>query len=75
MSKTIDLSKTLYELSKENPQIIEIMLELGFKDIGKQGVLQTAGRVMTIPKGAAMKKMDLEVIKQAFRKNGYDIRE
>jgi hypothetical protein len=75
MSKTIDLNKTLYELSKEDPQIIEIMMELGFQDIRKPGVLQTAGRVMTIPKGAAMKKMDMEIIKQAFRKNGYDIRE
>lgn len=75
MSKTIDLSKTLYELCKDDPQIIHILMELGFKDIGKPGVLQTAGRVMTIPKGAAMKNKDLEIVKQTFRKNGYDIRE
>ena len=55
--KEIDLSKTLYELVAQYPEIQEIMSQLGFTAINQPGMLQTAGRYMTIPKGAQMKKI------------------
>ena len=75
MGKIIDLNKTIYELSKEVPEITEIMLELGFKDIAKPGMLNTAGRLMTLKKGAAMKKIEMEVIVKTLSEKGYEIRE
>lgn len=74
MSKEIDLKKTIYELSQENPEIIGIMKELGFESITNEGMLHTAGRFMTIPKGAAMKSISLEKIKQVFELKGYIIK-
>lgn len=73
MSKTIDFSKSIYELSKENPEIVEIMKELGFDNIGNPAMLRTAGRFMTIPKGAAMKNISLEQIRDVFLEKGYNI--
>jgi hypothetical protein len=75
MSKTLDLSKTVYELCKEDPQMIEIMKELGFDQITNKASLNTVGRFMTIPKGAVIKSMDLEKIKSEFIKRGYGIKE
>lgn len=75
MEKIIDLNKTVFELSKENKEIIHIMKELGFDKIVNEGMLSTAGRFMTIPKGAAMKGIDIEKIKQAFISKGYKIKE
>jgi hypothetical protein len=75
MSKVIDLSKSVYELSKENPEIIEVMKELGFDNIANPAMLNTMGKFMTIPKGAAMKKIDLNLIKDNFAKRGYTILE
>lgn len=74
MSKVIDLNRTVYELYNEHPEITEILSELGFKDITKPGMLRTAGRFMTIPKGAAMKKIDLETIIETFRNKGFEIK-
>ena len=71
MDKVIDLSKTVYEISKENPEITELLSELGFGDITKPGMLATAGRFMTIPKGAAMKKIGMELIVKTLRERGY----
>jgi hypothetical protein len=51
------------------------MQELGFTDITKPGMLNTAGRFMTLPKGAAMKGIGLDVIKTAFEKNGFTVHE
>lgn len=31
MTKELDLSKTVYELWKENPEIVDIMKSLGFE--------------------------------------------
>lgn len=74
MSKEIDLKKSIYELARENPEIVDIMKELGFESIAKVGMLNTAGRFMTIPKGAAMKSISLEKIKQVFENKGYTIK-
>lgn len=73
--RKIDLTKTVYELCTADPAIAEIMTELGFSDITKPGMLQTAGRFMTIPKGAAMKKLEMDKIKQAFSSRGYEVLE
>ncbi|MNJ74777.1 hypothetical protein D3C77_717650 [compost metagenome] len=75
MSKVIDLSKTVYELCSADPEIIDIMVGLGFEQLAKPGMLQSAGRFMTIPQGARLRKVDMESIKAAFRANGYEIEE
>jgi hypothetical protein len=71
--KKIDLSLTVYELCKENPETVEILQDLGFNDITKPGMLQTTGRFMTVPKGAQMKHIDLALIKRVFEEHGYEV--
>lgn len=73
MEKVINLSKSVYDLCKAYPEIIDIMKELGFESITKPNMLQTAGRIMTIEKGAAMKGVDLGIIKEAFISKGFSI--
>lgn len=75
MTKSIDLKKTIYELVQEHQDISGIMHDLGFKDIVNPAMLNTAGRVMTIPTGAAMKKIDLNTIKDVFKAKGYEIKD
>lgn len=75
MKKELDLKKTVYELCKDNDEIKEIMKELGFDAITSPGMLNTAGRFMTIPKGAAMKGIPMDKIREAFAGKGYAILE
>lgn len=75
VEKIIDLTKSIYDLCSANPDVKEIMQTLGFNDITKPGMLSTAGRFMTIPKGASMKKISMDKIKEAFEKNGFRIQE
>jgi hypothetical protein len=74
VERQIDFQKTVYELCEEDPFVIEIMKELGFEQITKQGMLQTAGRIMTISKGARMRGIDLSSIVQTFEKHGYIVK-
>lgn len=69
----IDFSKSLYELISQYPIVKDIMFEIGFKDIVKPGMIQTAGRYVTIPKGAKMKKIPLEKVIEVFETKGFQI--
>ncbi|OQB24667.1 MAG: hypothetical protein BWY11_00889 [Firmicutes bacterium ADurb.Bin182] len=71
----IDIGRSVYELCGEYPEIKEAMRQSGFTDIVKPGMLETAGRFMTIRKGAAMKKIDMENIKKVFSEYGFTIKE
>jgi hypothetical protein len=71
----IDFSKTVYELYRNNEEIAKILEEIGFKDITKPNMINTAGRFMTIPKGAKAKGFNIEEIKKEFIKRGYEIKE
>lgn len=69
----IDFSKSLFELVSQYPVVKDIMWEIGFKEIVKPGMLQTAGRYVTIPKGAKMKKIPLTKVIAAFEAKGFQI--
>lgn len=71
--RKIDPKKTVFELCRENPDVAEILAEIGFKDIRTPGMLNTAGRIMTIPKAARIKGIDYHAIRQVFRMHGYEI--
>ncbi|MGI6155246.1 MAG: DUF1858 domain-containing protein [Enterococcus lemanii] len=69
----IDFSKSLYELVNQYPVVKDLMFEVGFKDIIQPGMLQTAGRYVTIPKGAKLKKIPLDQVITAFEAKGFTV--
>jgi hypothetical protein len=73
MDKIINLNDTVYEICKKNNEVIEIMRDLGFDGITNPALLNSAGRVMTISKGAKMKKIDLDLIIKEFENRGYTV--
>lgn len=72
--KVLDLSSSVFELCSQYPELIDFMKDLGFTDIVKPGMLNTAGRFMTIPKGARMKGLDLGEITRQLEKAGFTIK-
>ncbi len=74
-ARTLDLSKSVHDLCAQHPELAQAMAELGFTDIIKPGMLHTAGRFMTIPKGAAMKRLDLGTIVAKLKEKGFVIEE
>lgn len=71
--KKLDLTKSVFELSKEYPELPDQLAELGFKDITKPGMISTVGRFMTLPMGATAKKIDFDMVKKALKDKGYEI--
>ena len=57
--KPLDLSRSVYDLVKEYPELQQIMYDLGFTEINKKAMLHSVGKIMTIPKGAKMKGISM----------------
>ena len=73
MEKKLDLSKSVYDLVKEYPEVINIMKGLGFSEITNKVMLNSVGKIMTIPKGAKMKGISMIDIVSAFMKAGFTL--
>ena len=73
MAKKLDLNKTVYELTQEYPELIEIMAGLGFTEITKKPMLHSVGKIMTIPKGAKMKNISMMDVVTTLMGKGFEL--
>ncbi len=73
MSKELDLNKSIYELTQEYPELIEIMAGLGFTEITKKAMLNSVGKLTTIPKGAKMKNISMMYVVTTLMSNGFQL--
>jgi hypothetical protein len=71
--KIADINKSIYSLCHNDDNLKEILYDLGFKDIIKPGMMNTAGRFMTLKKGAKMKHIPLSTIILALKESGYKV--
>ncbi len=71
--KQISLNTSIYDLCKAHPEFINLMKEIGFVNITKPGMLQTMGKIMTIPKGCRTMKIPLEQVREHLTKHGFQI--
>lgn len=72
-NKQIDLSQSIFMITRLHPEVIEIMADLGFKDIRKSVIRNSVGKLMTIPKGARTRGIDLGEIIKALEDHGFTI--
>ena len=73
MRKSIDFGRSVYELVTEYPELAEIMDKLGFSEVKKPAMLHSVGKLMTIPKGAKMKGIEMLDVVSALIKAGFTI--
>lgn len=69
----ISLHKTVYELCSEHPEFADVMSEIGFVNITKPGMLQSVGKVMTIPKGCRVRGIPLDTVIKQLEERGYTV--
>ncbi|MFK4566662.1 DUF1858 domain-containing protein [Enterococcus sp. UD-01] len=67
----INVNQSVYQMVTTFPETKKIMYDLGFKSIIEPGMLNTAGRYMTLAKGAKLKKIPINTIEQAFTEKGF----
>ena len=73
MDNVIDLSIPVAEVIEKQPEVLDVLVELGFKPLANPVMRNTVGRVVYIKKGASMNGIDLSKIKQTLELNGYEV--
>ncbi len=71
--KKLDLNKSVYELTQEYPELIDIMKDLGFTDITNKVMLNSVGKITTIPKGARMRKIPMQKVVMTLILKGFQL--
>ena len=72
LHKKIDLDDSVYKLCTLHPELKAVMKDAGFQNITKPGMLETAGRIMTIPKGARMMQIEWPHVLDILKAHGFD---
>lgn len=75
MDQVIDLNQVVYDVVKKNPEIIDLLVELGFKPLKNPMMLKSIGRTTTIKQGAKLIGLSLDEIKQNLEWNGYSVKD
>ena len=73
MDNVIDLSIPVAEVIEKHPEVLDVLVELGFKPLANPVMRNTVGRMVSIKKGASMNGIDLDKIKQTLELNGYEV--
>ncbi len=71
--KEIDLDKSLYELTKTYPELIDILKEQGFLGVINPVLRNTIGRKVTIPQGCEKQGINLAEVISRLEENGFSV--
>lgn len=71
--KTIDFNLMVAELVRAEPEVGRILAELGLGNLVSPEALKVMGNIMTIPRAAAMKGVELGKVVEAFKAAGFSV--
>ncbi|MGQ9608950.1 MAG: DUF1858 domain-containing protein [bacterium] len=73
--KEIDLNMTVFQLTEEYPELVEILKSLGFIGVTNPIVRNTIGRKMTIPEGCKKQGKDLQEVINSLQQAGFRVKQ
>ena len=71
--KKIDLSKSLYDLTDEYPELIPVLKEMGFLGVANPVTRNILGRITTLPQGCEKQGKDLQEVIGDLEEAGFTI--
>jgi hypothetical protein len=72
--KQVDMSKRVYQLTEQYPELIDILKELGFLGVRNPISRKTLDRMTTVPQGCDKMGKDLSQVTQALRERGFEVK-
>ncbi len=71
--KNIYLDTNVEQLTNDYPELIDILVEAGFKEMKNPAMRHSMGKFMTLDRGAQIKGIDLEQLKETLKEHGFQI--
>ncbi|MGT2802640.1 DUF1858 domain-containing protein [Streptococcus henryi] len=73
MNNIIDINLPVAEILKQNPELKDLFVQLGFKPLANSAMLNTVGKVTSLKKGSKLAGISLDKIVKTLEFNGYDV--
>lgn len=73
MDNIIRLNIPVYEVIKAHPEVLDILVEAGFKPLANPMMLHTVGKVTSLNQGAKRIRLPLNELIQLLEWNGYEV--
>ena len=73
--KEINLNDTVFTIVSVYPEVRDALVKLGFEALNDDKMLHTAGRMMTLARGAKMMGIDQKEIVAVLERLGYGVKE
>lgn len=73
MNNIIDINLPVAEILKQNPELKDLFVQLGFKPLANSALLNTVGKVTSLKKGSKLAGISLDKIVKTLEFNGYDV--
>ncbi len=72
--KEIDLTKSLYDLTEEFPELIEVLKGIGFLGVANPVARNTMGRETTVPQGCQKMGLDMAEVVKTLTEAGFEVK-
>jgi len=74
-NKNIDLNDTVHDICTAHPEIKDILITFGLKDLANPVMFNTAARFVKIPDGARNHNIDMALVIQKIRDLGFEVKQ
>jgi len=71
--RKIDVNKTVYELTEQYPELIDLLAKIGFLGIKNQILRNTLGKVTTLKEGCKKQGKDIKEVIEILKREGYEV--
>ena len=71
MENQVDLNKPVKQVLDSHPELLDILVVLGFKPLANPAMRQSVGKVVTLKQGCKLINLPLEQLVNELRWNGY----
>lgn len=75
MKNEIDLSIPVNDTLKKNPEILDLLVDIGFKPLKNPAMRESVGRLVTLNKGCDMINIPVSQLVQELEWNGYTVKD
>ncbi|MHB0996402.1 MAG: DUF1858 domain-containing protein [Elusimicrobiales bacterium] len=72
--KIADLNRTLYDLTAEYPELIDVLFEIGFMGVKNPVMRESHGKQMTVKAGCGHLGLDLAQVEETLKVKGFTVK-
>lgn len=73
MDNIIDVSIPVAEVVDKHPEVLDILVELGFKPLANPLMRNTVGRKVSLKQGSKLEGTPMDKIVRTLEANGYEV--